>query len=722
MKTGASVLLILFVVCSMHAQVVLERVNIPDTVRVLQVVAEREFYMLSPQSDRLYHSSGDFRTWRELEIPRIWEQEIPSYVLSAFADGEALLTFTEWNATRDTVMLGLLLWRDSLSRWTVDRCPRDERLPEGANGLVYAGDSIFFAKVPDGCLRSTDFGRTWTQVPALAGMKQPYFIGDGRGWAYQSSDTLSVIARTTDRGQTWSYDTLRVRLTALGVEYDGSVLAHIHDTIPSQSYYHFRVSEKEWKEISFPFVTDFDGRTAEWPYMRPLSQGRFLAVADLDNISSSRLFLSEDAGAHWTRLQNFRELPLSMWKPIDWRFRSLWRISPTEFLFRASSGESLATMALTLPSPLTASAENYSTTRRRQLLLRWSDPFGGDVRTVGIERSAADSSWLMLANSAIPEQEYLDSTWRSASPVRYRVTLHAADGRVAHAVTDSVTPILGAYVDYLDYLLPSVDKVLRYHAVDIRGRPYPGWDTTFTTVTLRFLTPWDSTALTRIHPVLKIVDSTNGKNDSTYGRIVEYRTRRHDFICDDVYPGLEFPTILPWASLFLEGPRHAGLMKQDLLAPMMWMLPDSLDIFTTESHAFGGWSCRYRMQEGIGVIDLSYRDDGFHDYKDYRFWTLIEHVNDADEPPLPASGIALASYPNPVTDGATVRYELPASSEVTLTVHDMLGRRVAVLAEGRRGAGTHHAVFRPAGLPSGTYLLRLLADGGAATRLISLIR
>jgi len=152
------------------------------------------------------------------------------------------------------------------------------------------------------------------------------------------------------------------------------------------------------------------------------------------------------------------------------------------------------------------------------------------------------------------------------------------------------------------------------------------------------------------------------------------------------------------------------------------MHPDSLTIRTTKYSWTHDWYCLYRMKEGIGVIYLCYTEDGFRGYKDYRVWTLIEHVNDADEPPLPASGIALVSYPNPVTDGATVRYDLPTSSEVTLTVHDMLGRRVAVLAEGCRGAGTHHAVFRPAGLPSGTYLLRLCAEGAFTTRVISVIK
>lgn len=724
MKTGASVLLILFMVCSMQAQVVFDRVNIPDTVLTLQVVAEREFYMLGPARDRLFHSSGDFRTWQALGIPRIWERKLPSYELSGFAGGEALLTFKEWNATKDTIMLGMLLWRDSPSRWTVDRCPAAERLPEGSNRLIYAGDSICFAEIPTGCLRSEDFGKTWSEVPALVGMKQPYFIGNGRGWAFRSSDTLSVIARTTDRGETWSYDTLRLRLTGLVAEYDGSVIAHIHDTIPPQTYYHLSASGGNWREISYPFVTDFDGRKMEWQRMHALSEGRFLGIADIDNLVSA-LFVTEDTGAHWTRLPHSLELPSTVWKPIDWRIRDVWQIGPSEFLFRQSSGVQLSTMILPAPVPMTATAENFSTLRRHQLLLRWSDPFGDDVPTVEIERSGADSSWLMIANSPIPVQEYLDSTLRSGDPVRYRVTLHAADGRTAQAVSDSVTPILGAYVDYLDYLLPSVDKELRYHAVHVRWRPIPARrDTILTTVTLRFLTPYDSTALLRVHPVRNIVDSANGMSDTTYGRIVEYRSHWHHFESDSVYPGLNFSVTQYWDThtLSSDGPRHPGMMNAELFSPLEWMHPDSLTIRTTKSTSTSHWYCQYRVKEGIGVIYLSYTEDGHYDYVDNRVWQLIDHVNAIDHPPFPATSLALSSYPNPLTDAATVRYELPTTGEVTLTVHDMLGRRVATLADGPHGAGTHHASFRAATLPPGTYLLRLMADKGSITRLISLIR
>ena len=72
-------------------------------------------------------------------------------------------------------------------------------------------------------------------------------------------------------------------------------------------------------------------------------------------------------------------------------------------------------------------------------------------------------------------------------------------------------------------------------------------------------------------------------------------------------------------------------------------------------------------------------------------------------------------------------YELPAAGEVRLTVHDVAGRRVAVLAEGARTAGAHVAIWngldasgRPVG--SGVYFLRLVHGGRISTGKIVLAR
>ncbi len=80
-----------------------------------------------------------------------------------------------------------------------------------------------------------------------------------------------------------------------------------------------------------------------------------------------------------------------------------------------------------------------------------------------------------------------------------------------------------------------------------------------------------------------------------------------------------------------------------------------------------------------------------------------------DEPPdaLPTSFSLQQNYPNPFNPSTTIRFELPKSSEVRLTVYDVLGRDVSVLVNDTRDAGYHEAKFDGSGLSSGVYFYRL---------------
>jgi hypothetical protein len=76
---------------------------------------------------------------------------------------------------------------------------------------------------------------------------------------------------------------------------------------------------------------------------------------------------------------------------------------------------------------------------------------------------------------------------------------------------------------------------------------------------------------------------------------------------------------------------------------------------------------------------------------------------------VPASFVLHNSYPNPFNPSTTIRFELPAASDVTLRVYNILGEEVAVLADGTREAGRHHVHFQGNSLPSGVYFYRLTA-------------
>ena len=85
----------------------------------------------------------------------------------------------------------------------------------------------------------------------------------------------------------------------------------------------------------------------------------------------------------------------------------------------------------------------------------------------------------------------------------------------------------------------------------------------------------------------------------------------------------------------------------------------------------------------------------------------------ASEPGGEAAG-RLAVGPNPVRSRSRVSFSLGAPADVRLSVADLLGREVAVLDEGARGAGPQRAWLDGRGLPAGTYVVRLSVDGRPA--------
>jgi hypothetical protein len=78
--------------------------------------------------------------------------------------------------------------------------------------------------------------------------------------------------------------------------------------------------------------------------------------------------------------------------------------------------------------------------------------------------------------------------------------------------------------------------------------------------------------------------------------------------------------------------------------------------------------------------------------------------------------------PNPFNPSTTIKYELPKSSEVRLSVYDMLGREVSVLVNERRDAGVHEVKFESSNLASGVYFYRLRAGDFVQTRKLLLCR
>lgn len=80
------------------------------------------------------------------------------------------------------------------------------------------------------------------------------------------------------------------------------------------------------------------------------------------------------------------------------------------------------------------------------------------------------------------------------------------------------------------------------------------------------------------------------------------------------------------------------------------------------------------------------------------------------------------NYPNPFNPVTNIRFAIPESGPVKLTVFDMLGREVETLVNENLDRGTYNADWNASGYPSGVYFYRIEAGGFGEVRKMILVK
>ena len=115
--------------------------------------------------------------------------------------------------------------------------------------------------------------------------------------------------------------------------------------------------------------------------------------------------------------------------------------------------------------------------------------------------------------------------------------------------------------------------------------------------------------------------------------------------------------------------------------------------------------------------DLNFRDTPVYMYEIGERATSNEPVAN-----IPLNYQLHQNYPNPFNPSTVISFELPQHSDVKLEVFDVLGRRVSVLADGFRQAGSYDVRFDGHNLASGMYIYRIQAGSYVQTRTLTLIK
>lgn len=80
------------------------------------------------------------------------------------------------------------------------------------------------------------------------------------------------------------------------------------------------------------------------------------------------------------------------------------------------------------------------------------------------------------------------------------------------------------------------------------------------------------------------------------------------------------------------------------------------------------------------------------------------------------------NYPNPFNPSTSINFTVPVTSDVQLTVFNLLGQKVATLVNERRSAGNHSVRFDARNLSSGVYFYQLQAGDFTLQRRMTLIK
>lgn len=114
---------------------------------------------------------------------------------------------------------------------------------------------------------------------------------------------------------------------------------------------------------------------------------------------------------------------------------------------------------------------------------------------------------------------------------------------------------------------------------------------------------------------------------------------------------------------------------------------------------------QYRLQQ----VDF----DGTINYSD---------IVEVDFNQIPTEFSLYQNYPNPFNPSTTIKFDVPASAFVNVSIYNSIGEKVAIVVNEQMEAGSHSVRFDASNLASGIYIYRLMANEQVFTNKMMLIK
>lgn len=144
---------------------------------------------------------------------------------------------------------------------------------------------------------------------------------------------------------------------------------------------------------------------------------------------------------------------------------------------------------------------------------------------------------------------------------------------------------------------------------------------------------------------------------------------------------------------------------------------------TTNSSGIASFSSIWDDTDIVHSISVTFEFDNDYDSQTGRgIFTYTSTVVENNHVDIPTKFDLLQNYPNPFNPTSTIRYDIPKTGFVNISVYDILGREVKVLVNEEKNAGHFEIIFDAKNLASGIYFYAIRAAGFTQSKKMILMK
>ncbi len=150
---------------------------------------------------------------------------------------------------------------------------------------------------------------------------------------------------------------------------------------------------------------------------------------------------------------------------------------------------------------------------------------------------------------------------------------------------------------------------------------------------------------------------------------------------------------------------------------------------TTDANGDANFTVNYQVQIPAGQFITATASDSNGNTSEFSRSIEVQSTSGIsdDMAEIPDQFILLQNYPNPFNPSTVIRYQLATSTDVELTVYNLLGQRVRTLVNSRKPAGTHQVEWNGKDdddqkVPSGIYWYQLKTSTSSQVRKMVFLR